>query len=291
MFSKSTGFASEMDLAEPEEGAGEPLRDIEEIEQDVFQEQENIRAEVQVMSEVRTRMHKAKCYEALLQNPLFGPTPHPLAAEVEAEVRDFVMQRLCVFMGMQPESKSSQVEEVFDEEQIGALMMLANRVLKRPLMGGTKRGSHANDPQVHAATIREDVIPLSTPKATQEPPRPSVAPQKRQSPSPPPTKPATKHPSPVAATAEPAVEMVQHPLTGKMVAVSTLKQAKPEGVQPVDQPLSGDFASRANGGGFVDMTGGAAAASAQIGVSHGAVGAGINTATHGQLISYFLNRK
>lgn len=281
MFSQSTGFAGAEDFMQ-EGDVDASTETVEAVERQIVQERNAIRAEAEMMSEVRVRMHKAKCYEALLQNPLFGPNPHPLAAEVEAEVREFVMERLCLFMGMKPETKQSSVADVFDEDQIGALTMMANRILKRPLTGGAVKRNEPAEPRVHAAVVRDDGSDVSVVQAVI---KPAQAPFARK-------------PTPVQAPAQPqadrAVKMVPHPLTGKMVPVSTLSQTKPEGIKPVEQPVSGDFASGQNqaNGGFVDMTGGAAPAAAQIGVSHGSIGGGIgNPAVHGQLINYFLGKK
>ena len=273
LFSQSSGFANVEDLMQEEQ-----TDPVLEVEQEVMAEQTSLQTQVEVMSEVRIRMHKAKYYEALLQNPLFGPNQHPLASEVEAEVREFVMERLCVFLGMKPEAKAQpQASEVFDEEQIGALTMLANRILKRPLMAGSTRRPQVDEPpQVHAAVLRQDIpVAVRQPTAAVAPPVPVQQPQ-----------PKTRTRLPGDA----APRMMQHPLTGKMVPVSSLVQAKPEGIKPTEQPTSGNFAASSQGN-FVDMTGGAAAAAATAAVSQGVSGAGIHDpAVHGQLIQHFLKK-
>lgn len=277
LFSQSSGFATVDDLMEEDQ-----LDPVEAVEQEVMEAESSFRAEVETMSEVRVRMQKAKYYEALLQSPLFGNDQRQLAIEVEAEVREFVMERLCTFLGMKPDgTRKSTVADTFDEEQIGALTMLANRVLKRPLLAGPQvQRREDGPPQVAVAVLREEPQVRPTSMA----PLPTSRPQPR---------PQQQRPAPRRQTAgDGSPKMVPHPLTGKPVPVSSLEQAKPVGVKPQEMPVNGNFVNQGPGG-FVDMTGGAAtqAVAAQA-VSQGSVGAGIgNPAVHGQLIDYFLRKK
>lgn len=279
LFSQSSGFASEVDLIEEQQ-----LDPVEAVEQEVMEAESTFRAEVETMSEVRIRMQKAKYYEALLQAPLFGNDQRPLALEVEAEVREFVMEQLCTFLGMKTDgTRKSQVADVFDDEQVGALTMLANRVLKRPLLSGPQtQRREEGPPQVSVAILREEPQ-VSVARQQQPAPLPTSRPQPQRAP---------QRPAKPTAPRDGAPKMVPHPLTGKPVPVSSLEQAKPVGVKPQEMPVSGNFVN-AGAGGFVDMTGGAAtqAVAAQA-VSQGSVGAGIgNPAVHGQLIDYFLRKK
>lgn len=274
LFSQSSGFS---DVAELVEAQQIDPQTIEDVEEQVMEAQQGFQAEVDTMSEVQVRMAKAKYYNALLEGPLFGNDAHHLAFEVEAEVRAFVLDQLRVFLGMKPESKTKQVAEVFDEQQIGALTMLANRVLKRPLMSGPQiQREEPQAPQVRVASVQE----RPQPQVRQPQPEPRIAVRQPQ-------RPVRKAPPPVNGE---GVKLVEHPLTGKMVPVTSIGQAQPQGVKPAEQPVGGNFVAQGQGG-FVDMTGGAAAASSSAGVSQGAVGAGIgNKAVHGQLIDYFLRK-
>ncbi len=281
LFSQSSGFASEVDLIEEEQ-----LDPVEAVEQEVMEAESTFRAEVETMSEVRIRMQKAKYYEALLQAPLFGNDQRPLALEVEAEVREFVMEQLCTFLGMKTDgTRKSQVADVFDDEQVGALTMLANRVLKRPLLAGPQgQRREEGPPQVSVATLREE--PQVAPRQ-QLAPLPTSRPQPQRQPAAPAQRKPRQPPG-----ADGAPKMIPHPLTGKPVPVSSLEQAKPVGVKPQEMPTSGNFVN-SGGGGFVDMTGGAATQTvAAQAVGQGSVGSGIsNPAVHGQLIDYFLRKK
>jgi len=91
-----------------------------------------------ILSEAIKRIEQAKLYETLLKHQLFGQgSARPeVLAEVEKEIRQFVLSRLEVLLGMKQEGTSIkpqmiQAESPFSKEQIEALGSLADRLLSR----------------------------------------------------------------------------------------------------------------------------------------------------------------
>lgn len=284
VFSRQSGFANEEDLAIEESMEVEPV--VQQMEVEVQEANQRYEAEVQRQTEVQRRMRKAQWYNTLLENPLFGPNNDPLATEVEDEVRAFVNEQLEIFLGMRGASKKGVAGEDFDEQQIDILRMMANRMLKRPLTAGIQ------------VQREEPSAPTMAPRPTApriQSPMPAPAPQAL----PPPRAAAPRvaaRPQRKPQQETDATRMVQHPLTGKMVPSSSIQQTQPQGIKPADMPVDGNFAGQptAQGGGFVDMTGGRAGGATQMatqGASQGSVGGGIqDTAVHQQLIHHFLTK-
>lgn len=299
MFSKSQGSYGVEALVEQggEEHVESHLEFDENLPQDVQQFSDNMEAEVETMNEVQIRMKKAEYYNLLLQNPLFGPHEHHLATEVETEVREFVMDRLRVFLGMRPEGKGKGGGGGdFDAEQTQALAMWANKLLKRPAFYGLESNKKAEQqaapPQVNVASLKPSSAPQPPRVATTQQktmPAPRQLQQQRQ--------PAPRRQTPPQPQQEQGGEefdVIVHPVTGKPVRVSKQVQVKPQGQeQPKATPVSGDFAGtsatpNANGG-FVDMTGGRASPTSQA-IAHGNIG-GMTPGIQGQLVDFFLKNK
>lgn len=295
MFSQSQGaYGTGDDLIEEEQHESElvfddPVQGV--VGRAVEEYTESMEAEVETLNEVQVRMKKAAYYDLLLQNPLFGPHEHPLASEVEQEVRGFVLEQLRAFLGMKPEGGSGRLEQALDDEQVKALAVWANKLLKRPAMFGLQAPQKkvevppAVAPQVNMASLQQR--PMMAPRQAEvQKPRPQPARQLQ------PKQPVRRAPPP---SDDDDFEIMTHPVTGKPVRVSKQKQAAPSegGAKPVETPQSGNFISQgAPGmpGGFVDMTGGAASQAVSQAVAMGNVG-GMNAGIQGQLVNFFLKNK
>lgn len=83
-------------------------------------------------SEVERRLQLAQYYRLLLNDTLFA-APSVAGAQVEAEIRAFVHERLSTLVGLRPEPVApvrSQVQEVFSEDEIEMLKGVAEQLLK-----------------------------------------------------------------------------------------------------------------------------------------------------------------
>src|SRR5271166_4052638 len=170
LFSKSGGYASQLDIPEIEHLPPYSPSELEaSVEDSIATESESMEQEVETLNEVQVRLLKADYYNALLKNPLFGPNEHPLATEVENEVRQFVMTRLRVFLGMAPDSQEQKIQNTFDDQQLEALAMWANKLLKRPAMYNLQPNAAATKPepvmsfQVKPAVVERQNVASTTP--------------------------------------------------------------------------------------------------------------------------------
>jgi hypothetical protein len=79
-----------------------------------------------IMSEAERRFEIAQYYKMLLQNSLFQNKTEA-SLKVEAEVRDFIRERLSVLLGVQPPKTSvDNISSAFSDEQIQVLKDLAD---------------------------------------------------------------------------------------------------------------------------------------------------------------------
>jgi hypothetical protein len=122
---------------------------------------------VAVVSEAMLRIQQAKLYEILLSHSFFAPgSAEPeIQARVEAEIKEFVLERLEVLLGMRA-PRSQQVAPAqlpFDEEQLAALAALANRALKRDSV-----------PQPITPTLNTVTVQQPVPQVAQQVQRPVV---------------------------------------------------------------------------------------------------------------------
>lgn len=138
-----------------------------------------------VLSEAIKRIEQAKLYETLLKHQLFGQgSARPeVLAEVEKEIRQFVLSRLEVLLGMKQEKHSSNAQSAppFSKEQIEALGSLADRLLSKREMPqsstptlNTVAGPSTQDTQVkqvnaQAAVKINTVKPAYTSHASAQP--------------------------------------------------------------------------------------------------------------------------
>jgi hypothetical protein len=80
--------------------------------------------------EVEQRLQTAQYYKLLLREALFGDDQSPAAAQVEAELREFVRTRVKVLLGMEgPKVNVIERDPVFNADEITALKELAHRLL------------------------------------------------------------------------------------------------------------------------------------------------------------------
>lgn len=97
------------------------------------------------LDEAEAKLEKANCYKVLLQDSMFDDYS-PATAEVEAEIRSFILKRLRVLMGIELEGQTAS--GTFSKEEVSALKHLASRVISK-------------NPQVVAAPVvkEEKVLP------------------------------------------------------------------------------------------------------------------------------------
>lgn len=101
----------------------------DEYQQQVAQVVEEQRAQVALMNEARVRFAKASLYQQILEGEVFeGATDH-VTVEVNAEFREFALQKYCALLGI--ESETNKTEPKLTAEQIEVLAMMANSLLKR----------------------------------------------------------------------------------------------------------------------------------------------------------------
>lgn len=148
-----------------------------------------------VQSEAVKRIQKAKLYETLLSHSLFaaGSAESEILEEVEQELKAIVEEKLEELLGMRSASRrqSVQAELPFDDEQVQALLAVANRALRRtPSLGSTPTPSInpvQNAPQEAAvaqpAPQQPTIVPAGRPQAPvvrRQAPQPQRQPQAAQ---------------------------------------------------------------------------------------------------------------
>lgn len=86
-------------------------------------------AEATQLSEAEVKLEKANCYKVLLQDSMFE-NYSPATAEVESEIRAFILKRLRVLMGIEQEASATS-SGAFSKEEVSALKHLASRVISK----------------------------------------------------------------------------------------------------------------------------------------------------------------
>lgn len=125
-----------------------------------------------VMGEAVRRIEQANLYQTVLKHDLFAPgsARQEILDQVQSEIRDFILGRLEILLGMKSDEKKSQLpvsvkaELPFDDEQVEVLQALANRALKR------------NQPAVTQPTINlvTQAAPQPTPQPIMKPIQPQI---------------------------------------------------------------------------------------------------------------------
>lgn len=89
------------------------------------------------VNEVTKRIEQAKLYESLLNHDFFAPgsARAEIQNKVTKEIRDFILERLTILVGIKQEQPAQQplqsVELPWDESQIEALTSIADRLLEK----------------------------------------------------------------------------------------------------------------------------------------------------------------
>lgn len=81
---------------------------------------------------VEERLELAHYYSLLLKHNVFGDDDSEPALKVLGEVRGFIRQRLAVLVGLQVEPAVAATKQVFSDDEVAALKMVAAKVLKKP---------------------------------------------------------------------------------------------------------------------------------------------------------------
>lgn len=160
-------------LAETFEEQSEAL--LEEIENDEFEEEyEDDTAyslnshESEVVSDATIRLEQARLYDMLIKHDLFeGVEVHPQAlANVKKEIKEYIVSRLEVLLGMRSDVKEEQeekhivVESDFNELEIEALKSIAYKLTKGESAGLPRKKVVANEVDVETPS-REGLNPIS----------------------------------------------------------------------------------------------------------------------------------
>lgn len=125
----------------------------------------------------RERVEQANLYTALLDANFFSEdSARPeILTKVESEIKSFVSERLAVFVGLKVEAQAEQpVEQLFSEEQIGALKSLADRLLVR-----TPNLAKKEEPSEDLPVAKVNRISIAKPKANIRSPKQSERPKEK----------------------------------------------------------------------------------------------------------------
>lgn len=160
---------------------------VDEIYEEAPRETPQLNKAMSRIQKAQDRLDMAHCYRLLLENSMFD-VDTPAARKVDAEVRDFVCQRLEVLMGVQPEPAAQKAlpraMDVFSAAEIQVLKTVAKRVIEK-----SAESKPAEPPVAPAApALKKVTLPEQTqprPAVQQQAPeqRPQL-PQRRQLPQP-----------------------------------------------------------------------------------------------------------
>lgn len=90
-----------------------------------------VQKEMDLMTEARIRFAKAALYEQMITGQLFEGED-PVTLEVENEFKEFAEKQLMVLLGISSNKVlKADPKNHFDDEQVEALRMLADKILKR----------------------------------------------------------------------------------------------------------------------------------------------------------------
>lgn len=171
---ESTSIETETGTETPEESV------VAEIYQEAPKAPAPVDKALQKIQKVQDRLDMAHCYRLLLDQSLFDAAS-PAAVKVDAEVREFVCQRLEILMGVQPEVRGKTVDqatEVFTSTEIKMLKALAKVTEKKFQEQKPKELETAPAPPTLKKVNLEDA-PKPKPVPTPAPP-----PQRRTLPQP-----------------------------------------------------------------------------------------------------------
>jgi hypothetical protein len=135
--------------------------------------------------EVVQRIEKAKLYEALLKQPLFGEggTSSEMIQDVEYEVRSFVVSRIELLMGLRQENTNTTAKtSEFTSDEVKALKALASKVLGKPTSNPTVQAAQVpSQPSVKTVQVRHSASPKRPANTTIVPSAPTKPTRRRKS--------------------------------------------------------------------------------------------------------------
>jgi len=119
-----------------------------------------------LLCEAERRFAKAKYYEVLIKEPIFEGDTSPTAAEVVKEIQTFSRERLSVLLGIRPAAQPQTF--VFTPEETDILKKMAQKLLKRPELGGISVAPAPTSPTLKRATAPQAPKPAARPQNTVE---------------------------------------------------------------------------------------------------------------------------
>lgn len=86
-----------------------------------------------ILSEAVKRIEQAKLYETLLKHSLFGPnSARPeIISTVENEIKQFILSRLEILLGIKPNPEQQKKDNLFSEEEVDALKAIASKLISK----------------------------------------------------------------------------------------------------------------------------------------------------------------
>jgi hypothetical protein len=127
-----------------------------------------------LLCEAERRFAKAKYYEVLIKEPIFEGDSSPTALEVVKEIQTFSRERLSVLLGLR--AAATDPASVFTAEEIDILKKMAQKLLKRPELGGIAV-QPPSSPQLKRASAPQSPKPPEVKKPVSQQPKPKEAPK------------------------------------------------------------------------------------------------------------------
>ena len=120
------------------------------------------------------QMEKANLYRVLLEDNIFseGSARPEILNEVESEIKAFIESRLLTLLGISPEPTQKAAQLPFNEDQLKALTMLADKVV------GSTANAVKSDPVPPTPSVKKvsaETVVMPTPKISPAAPIPSIA--------------------------------------------------------------------------------------------------------------------
>lgn len=170
---------------ETEETTEEYLEEIVPSENPAAYEQDA--ATQVILSEAVKRIEHAKLYETLLNHQLFTPgsARKELVEQVEGEIKQFILSRLEILLGIKAAVVAPAESSIFSEDEITALRSIAGHLLKRNAVSSNPQmvPAGAPAPMLQQASLSQPTIrPAGSPQPQGMPigaPRTQKVPRKK----------------------------------------------------------------------------------------------------------------
>lgn len=174
----------------PETGLREEPNPAAEVVEEIYSEApakpaRTVNKALERIQKAQDRLDIAACYRLLLDGSLFEVNS-PAVRKVDAEIREFVCQRLEVLMGVQPEAQVrvvDQVSEVFSGNEIKVLKAIAKAAEKKVLEAQKAKEETVAAPAPTLKKVVNEDVPVrkpSPPVQAPAPVQPQQPPQRRQ---------------------------------------------------------------------------------------------------------------